>query len=254
MVALPGPRQAWDDLEIFAGNSLGLAPDSLGLGGFSQDTHESRRSLEHERLSDAAMASRSAALRAVDADNVLKVFSDFNGDDGHSSHRKKPGAFCERFGGWLKSRGFEGIMVGEWTDEAQQRFEALLAKPLLNKAPTTLAIQDIQPEQSSASSSAPKAPVLALEGKSPSSSSSSSSSSSMESGDEGSEVNRLKAEMEKKMQDFEAIFDALRATRAELAEAQELIEGQDAEIAGLRQEIQVLRAQLEESDEEMTSD
>ena len=47
--------------------------------------------------------------------------------------------------------------TGDWTDEAQQRFEALLTNHILNKAPATLAIQDIQQGQSSASSSAPKA-------------------------------------------------------------------------------------------------
>eukprot|EP00438_Fugacium_kawagutii_P026554 Skav203812 [mRNA] locus=scaffold1236:386201:391389:+ [translate_table: standard] len=89
-------------------NSMGLQNSPGFQRDITQMTQDSRLSPGFVRLSDAAMAERSANLCDMDADNVLSVWDDFNESN---SLRSGVRTNCGRLGDWLTSRGFEGIMV-----------------------------------------------------------------------------------------------------------------------------------------------
>lgn len=157
---------------------------------------------------------------------------------------------------------------GEWTANAQQRLESLLANPKRSTAAATpLPLEDKKPSSSSAT-----AAPLALEDKKTASSGSmsdsdSSSSSSSDSDDppaEGpqqqppsspdvaAELALTKTKLEEKdtevskwKEEFDGIFSALHRTSSELEQANKKIAQQEQVIAKLSQENATLRRQLQ---------
>ena len=130
---------------------------------------------------------------------------------------------------------------GEWSADAQQRLENLLANPKRSTATVQLALEDVKPSSSSST----------LEEKKPASSSSTSDSDSDSSSSEGPQ-HQADAELEKKSkevikwkEEFEGIFSALHHTSCKLAKATAQIEEQNEIIAGLSQENAALRRRLQ---------
>jgi hypothetical protein len=144
---------------------------------------------------------------------------------------------------------------GGWSQQAQERLEKLLAKPLVSKPSKPLPIEDA-------------APLLAIEDEKQDADDSSSDSSS-DSDSSSSDVAMKTEEVEKAMkykddqiakakEDFESIFNALHACQGELEEANKKIQTQEVEIAGLKRLLEECRAAApsddEDSDAEMGSD
>ena len=158
---------------------------------------------------------------------------------------------------------------GGWSQQAQERLEKLLAKPLVSKPSKPLPIEDAAPllaiedEKQDADDSS----SVAIEDEKQDADDSSSDSSS--DSDSGSDVAMKTEEVEKAMkykddqiakakEDFESIFNALHACQGELEEANKKIQTQEVEIAGLKRLLEECRAAApsddEDSDAEMGSD
>jgi hypothetical protein len=159
---------------------------------------------------------------------------------------------------------------GGWSQQAQERLEKLLAKPLVSKPSKPLPIEDAAPllaiedEKQDADDSS----SVAIEDEKQDADDSSSDSSS-DSDSSSSDVAMKTEEVEKAMkykddqiakakEDFESIFNALHACQGELEEANKKIQTQEVEIAGLKRLLEECRAAApsddEDSDAEMGSD
>ena len=138
---------------------------------------------------------------------------------------------------------------GGWSQEAEERLEKLLAKPLVSKVSKPLPIEDAAP--------------LAIEdgqqdaddSSSESSSDSDSSSDQCMTTEEVEKAMKYKGDQSAKAKvEFESIFFALHHCQEELADAKSQIKEQDVEIAvlqGLLEESRAVAAGDDEDDDEM---